>query len=137
MLDEINSYTLEVISRCFLGDYATVEVVKDIKRLLPIICKGLMSVPMRFPWPLRKIPAFSFGQGMAARKEFKEIFEGVLLDRQVDMTAGGAVLNAGVLDTLLDMQQRQRSMGGALEGEILFDDDFIFDNVRLIPITTR
>lgn len=128
MLDEISSHTLEVISRCLLGDYATDEVVDNIALLFPILCSGIMSIPRRFPWPLNKIPTFGFGRSMKAREEFKEMFQNLISDRRAD-TANGRCVNGGLLDNLLDMQEKQNSNGGPKEGGVAFDDDFIFDNV--------
>lgn len=128
MLDEISSLTLEVISRGLLGDYATDGVLDNIASLIPILCDGIMSIPRRFPWPMSKIPMFCFGRSMKARAEFKEIFQGLIRERRVDK-ANGRCISGGFLDGLLDMQERQLSDGGPKEGGIVFDDDFIFDNV--------
>lgn len=128
MLDEIRNLTLEVISRCLFGDYATDEVIDNIARLFPTISSGIMSIPRSFPWPLNKKPIFSFGHAIKAREEFKEMFQDLIRERRADKRKCRCS-SGGVLDALLDMQERQSSTGGPKEGGIVFDDDLIFDNV--------
>ena len=39
--------------------------------------------------------------------------------------------NGGILDTMLEMQARQRAAGGPKYGEMGYDDTFIYDSVSL------
>lgn len=133
MLDEINSFTLEAIARCFLGDYAA-EHLDKITDLLPALAEGLVSVPRRMPWPLSRLPSFAFGRSMDSRESFREVLFGVLQERKAALSPKNASCEArrraGVLDTLLKMQKEQLDTGGAKEGQVVLDDDFVIDNVR-------
>lgn len=132
-MDEIYSVTLDVMGTCFLGDYATKQVVEDIGRVLPVLANGIFSVPRSLPWPLNLFPAFAFGASMNAREEFDKILEGVVRERRADLKSAGGVgeggRKAGVLDAFLALQKRQKDGGGPEKGDILFDDRFIFNNV--------
>lgn len=134
MLDEISIFTLEVIARCFLGEYATEDVLRDIGRVLPTYALGFISVPFRLPWPLNTLPAFSFGKSIDARNDFKEIFQTILQAHRAGLASAEdcdeQAARAGVLNLLLEMQRGQLDSGGAKGGEVVFDDNFIFDNVR-------
>lgn len=128
--NEMRDVTLESIAGVFFGDYATPELMKDIKRLLPVLANGLFSLPVRFPWPLNQLPVLGFGRSMNAREEFKLYVLNVLKERRADWASaeegnsGGK--SAGLLDSLLMTQRNQMDLTGGQD----FDDDFIFDNVR-------
>lgn len=128
LLEEISSHSREVIARCFLGEYATEHVLEQIDRLYPPMCRGVMSIPLHFPWPLNKIPVLSFGPALAARKEFKDVFDSVLR-KLMAHKASGRIVNGGVLDALLVAQELQPN-GGTEEDSSSFDDELIFNNVR-------
>lgn len=140
MMDEIYSVTLDIMCTCFLGDYATEEVVEDIGRVLPVLANGIFSVPRSLPWPLNLFPAFAFGASMSARKELDSILEGVLQERRADPKSAESMADeggrrAGVLDAFLALQKKQKEEdGGPGEGETVFDDRFIFDNVSIAHI---
>ncbi|CAN0450608.1 unnamed protein product [Hapterophycus canaliculatus] len=123
---------MEAITGVFFGDYATAELLDDVKRLLPVITSGLMSLPVRFPWPLNKISLLGYSRSMKAREAFKSIILGILQDRRLDQASkdGGSRggKSAAFLDALIEVQQQQ--MGLEDGREQIFGDDFIVDNVR-------
>ncbi len=135
MLDELMDFTQTSIIGVFFGDYATPEFTKAVSRYMPAIGSGLMSFPMRFPWPLNKIPVFGYGKAMDARGAFCGVIRRVIEERRADISSAGGVSggtggkNAGVLDSLFEMQQRDHVSEPGQEG--VFDDDFIVDNVRV------
>lgn len=133
MQDEIYSFTVDIISRCFLGDYRTEKVLEDIERLIPVLANGVLSLPLRLPWPLNRFPAFSFGRAMSARADLIGSLEDVLRQRRADWesteTMDEVKMTGGVLDELLAMQKQQMDVGGPGERGVSFDDAFIFDNV--------
>lgn len=132
-LKDLHALTLEVVARCFLGEYATRNVLDDLGRLVPVLGDGILSVPVRFPWPLNRFPAFSFGAAMHARSKLLKVLNGVLRARRADLEDAGdrSVPSAGVLDSLLAMQTQQTRDGGPEKGQVAFDDEFIVDNVRM------
>ena len=127
MLDELSDFTLESIVGVYFGDYATLELLEEVKRYVPTITKSVFSVPLRFPWPLNKLALFGFGKSIDARAAFSVIVHRVVDERRADLSsaregsssAGGK--SAGILDSLFEIQQGQ---------EGFFDDDFIVDQVR-------
>ena len=131
MLKDIYGITLEIISRCFLGAYATEEVLEDLRRVVPVLGNGVLSVPIRFPWPLNKFAAFSFGLAMDARAELVKILAQILSERRSDIEADGErrQKSGGAIDSFLEMQAKQ-IVDGVLANGIKFDDDFVIDNVR-------
>lgn len=137
MLDDIRSFTLEAISIGILGSYASKSVIEDIARLLPVLATGVVSIPRRFGWPLNKIPMFGFGHSLDARIDLIEVLDRIVRQRKEDKEAMPASQNvrdgdssAGVLDAFLDMQARQAEAGGPEPGSVVYDDEFIVDNVR-------
>lgn len=132
MLSEIYGITLEIISRCFFGDYATEELLRDLGRVVPVLANGILSVPIRFPWPLNKFPAFSFGLAMDAREELVQLLGNILRERRSDLGADDEQRrerSGAVIDSLLDMQAKQIT-DGVLANGVEFDDEFVIDNVR-------
>ncbi|CAN0343968.1 unnamed protein product, partial [Hapterophycus canaliculatus] len=131
--DEVRDFTLEAITGVFFGDYATTELLDDVKGLLPVITSGLFSLPVRFPWPLNKLPVLGFAASMDAREAFKLIVLSVLEERRAEWTSTGGTSSggksAGILDSLIEIQQKQ--MGLEDGRQQCFDDDFIVDNVIL------
>ena len=121
----MTDFTLESIAGVFFGDYATSEFMEDMKRFLPSIASGLFSIPIRFPWPLSKFPAFGYGRSMEARDAFASDVLNVLQERRADLASveerGSGGKSAGLLDSLILTQQDQG-----------FGDDFIVDNVRTV-----
>lgn len=69
----------------------------------------------------------SFGPALAARKEFKDVFDSVLR-KLMAHKASGRVVDGGVLDAFLVAQELQPD-GGTEEDSSFFDDDLIFNNV--------
>lgn len=134
LASDIQAYTLDVIAYGFLGDYATENIVAEIKRLLPVLSRALFSVPRGFPWPLNKVPILGFQHSMDARKEFQTLLAGVIRERRSDLTremgTNKATKNCGLVDELLKLQKEQMDAGGPGEGGVILDDDFICDNVR-------
>lgn len=126
---DIQAYTLEVIAHGFLGDYATDDVVAEIGRFLPPLLRGMFSFPRSFPWPLNRIPIFGFRRAMDAREGFQRLLEGLIRERRTDLRTNGAKKNGGVVDEFLRMQKEQMDAGGPEEGGVVFDDDFVYDNV--------
>lgn len=133
LLDEINAFTLEVIARGFLGDYATEKILEDTARLFPILVGGIFSFPWTMPWPVNQFPLFAFGQSMEARSEFIAMLAEVVAERREDLASGRPIGNGGksggVVDLLLKAQQTQAEGRRANESGVTFDDEFIFDNV--------
>ncbi|CAM9562186.1 unnamed protein product [Ectocarpus sp. 12 AP-2014] len=130
MQDDLRRFSLESIAGAFFGDYATPRFVEDTGRLLPILSQGLVSIPIRFPPPLNRLPMLGFGLSMDAREELKGVIRDALYRRRVDLASGeGTSRNPGVLDSFFDLQdQYQMGAEGALDGSFSFDDDFIIDN---------
>ena len=134
MQDELRDFTLESIVGVFFGDYATPGFIDDVKRYMPAISSGLFSLPVRFPSALHDLPIFGYGKSMDAREAFSGVIRRVLEERRVDFTSdeGGSSSTdrkrAGVLDSLIEIQEREK--GSELGQEGNFDDDFIVDNVR-------
>ncbi len=128
MLDELSSFTLEAIAGVYFGDYASPDLIGDVKRYMRDISSGLFSLPVKIPWPINKLAVLSFGKSMNARAALSGDVRRVLGERRADLlSAGGASSgtggkSAGVLDSLIGLQQEQ---GGT------FDDDFIVDMVRV------
>jgi len=128
MLDLLSVFTLEAIAGVYFGDYATPDLIGDVKRYMRAISSGLFSIPVRLPWPINKLPVLSFGKSMDARKALSGEIRRVLEERRADMlsvgegSSGTGGKNAGVLDSLIELQWEQ---GGT------FDDDFIVDVVRV------
>ena len=128
MFDELTDFTMESITGVFFADYATPDLMEDVKRYMPTIVNGLFSFPVRFPWPLNELALFSFGKAMDARKAFSGVILRVLEERRADISSVGGGSSdiggksAGVLDSLIETQQAQ-------EGTL--DDNFIVDTVRL------
>ena len=119
-----------------LHDYATDNIISDILRIAPVQFAGAFSVPRRFPWPLNRLPLFSFGQSMNARQELVGIMRGVLDERRNEVKSttpsGGSKKhwrNAGVLGAFLDIQAKQVDAGGPGEGEVEINDDYIITSV--------
>lgn len=136
MQDELTSFTLEAVAGAFFGDYATPDFVKDVKRLLPVMTGGVFSLPVRFPWPLSKIPMLSFRKSMKARKAFEGIVRDLLQERRLDLTVAERAAkgkSGGLLDSLFKIQQEQRELDQMQKDGKLFDDHFIIDNVRGLP----
>ena len=125
--------TLESIAGVFFGDYATPEFIQDITRRLPAIASALFSIPVRFPWPLNRVPVLAFGRSMDAREAFKLDVLKVLEERRADMASAeeedGGGKSAGLLDSLIELQHSQADTAEGRDGS--FDDDFIVDNVRV------
>lgn len=116
--------TLEAIAAVFFGDYTAPESVESFKRLLPVVNSGLFSFPVRFPWPLNKIPMLGFRRSLdACEQACKVDILNALEKRRADLasteegSSGGK--SAGLLDSFITIQQNQG-----------FDDSFIVDNVR-------
>lgn len=134
--DELRFFTLEAITDVFFGDYATPELFDEVKRFLPVISWGLVGLPVRCPWPLNKLPVFGFGKAMDAREAFKTTILRILGERRAERAstdAGGRDgRSAGILDSLIELQQKQ--MGRKDGQEDMFDDDFIVDNVRVVRL---
>ena len=137
LFEDIESFTLETIARAILRDYATDAIISDILRIAPVQFTGVFSIPRHFPWPLNRLPLFSFGRSMKARQEFVSIMKGLLDERKTEvgsMTASGGSAkqrrNAGVLGAFVDMQAKQRDAGGPGEDEVEIDDDYIISSVR-------
>ncbi len=132
MQNELRSFTLGSIVGVFFGDYATPELMEDVKRQMPILISGLFSFPVRFPWPLNKLPFFAYGKSMDAREALSGIVRRVLDERRAVLAEGGSNSiggkSAGVLDSLVEIQEREKGSEQGQEGA--FDDDFIIDNVR-------
>ena len=110
LFEDIEAFTLETIARVILRDYATDAIISDILRIAPVQFTGVVSIPQRFPWPLNRLPLFSFERSMKARQEFVSIIKGVLDKMKTEMestTASGGSdkqrRNAGVLGALVDM----------------------------------
>lgn len=142
MLDELADFTMELITGVLFGDYATPELMKDVKNFLPALSKAMFSFPVRFPWPLNKVPVFGYGKSMDAREAFSGVIRGVLDERRADIlsvgedssgTAGGK--SAGILDSLIELQQREKVSEEGQEGT--FNDDFIVDTVRVDHLWPR
>ena len=135
MLDELFDFTLELVAGVFFGDYASPEFLDNVKRYMPAIGNGLLSFPMRFPWPLNKLPVFGYGVSMDAREAFSSAVRRVIEERRADLPYAGEDSgrtdgkSAGVLDSYMAMQQRENSSDRGQDGT--FDDDFIIDNVRV------
>lgn len=91
MFDEMSKFTMEVISRCFLGDYGTGRVLDELTRLVPLVADGLLSKPRRFPWPLNRLRGYNFGPALDARQEFNNVIGGVLLERRAALQAQAEV----------------------------------------------
>eukprot|EP00903_Cladosiphon_okamuranus_P005807 g5752.t1 len=132
--DEMMGIALGSISGVFFGDYASFEFMKDMKRLLPALSSGLFGVlPVRLPWPLHQLPLLRFGKAMDAREVLRKNILNVLEERRADLASvensstGGK--NAGLLDSLMELQQDQVGTNAEQDGS--FDDDFIADNVFL------
>ncbi|CAN0034904.1 unnamed protein product [Scytosiphon promiscuus] len=129
--DELRGFTQEAIVGVYFGDYATPELLENVRRFLPTITRGLFSLPVRFPWPLSQLPVLGFGASMDAREAFKSIVLSVLEERRTDGTAdhagGVGGKSAGILDSLIEIQQDQMGREDGQEG--IFDDDSIVDNV--------
>ena len=134
MLDELGIFTLESITGVYFGDYATAELMEDVQRYMPAISNGLLSLPVRFPWPLNKLTVFSFGKSMDAREAFAGVIRRVLNERRADLLSAGVGGNgtggksAEVLDSLIEIQQRENGSEDGQGGT--FDDHFIVDMVR-------
>ena len=130
MLDDIKGFTLETICGGLLGDYATESVREDIARLLPVFSKGVISIPIRFGWPLNLFPMFRYDQSLKARKALVQVLRSVVRRRKDDVTqpndADDGGQHAGVVDGFLKIRLEQEEAGGP-GPEI--DDDFIVDNV--------
>ncbi|CAN0185770.1 unnamed protein product, partial [Hapterophycus canaliculatus] len=96
----------ETITGVFFGDYATAELMDDVKRLFPVISDGSLSLPVRLPWPLNKIKVLGFSRSMKAREDFKSIIFRVLEELRIDRASkdGGSTggKSAGVLDSLIE-----------------------------------
>ena len=124
--------TLESIAGVFFGDYATPDFTEDLKRLLPSMTSGALSFPVKFPWPLNQIPVFAFGRSMDAREAIESNVRKVLQERRADLASSGrgsrSGKSAGVMDSLVELSQKQTGLQGVPAGS--FDDDFIVDNVR-------
>ena len=124
--------TLGSVAGVFFGDYATPEVMDHLKRLLPFTATGALSFPVKFPWPLNQTPVFAFGRSMDAREALESNVRKVLQERRADLASsergsrGGK--SAGVMDMLMELNQKQTGLDGMPAGS--FDDDIIFDNVR-------
>ena len=136
LFEDIEAFTLETIARVILRDYATDAIISDILRIAPVQFTGVVSIPQRFPWPLNRLPLFSFERSMKARQEFVSIIKGVLDEMKTEVestTASGGsdkqLRNAGVLGALVDMQAKQRDAGGPGGDEIEIDDDHIISSV--------
>lgn len=133
--DELRGFTMEAITGLFFGDYATSELLDNVKRLLPVISSGLISLPVRFPSPLNKLPLLNFATSMDAREALKSIILSVLGERRADRASvdgdsrGGK--SAGILDSLIDIQEKQTDLDDGRQ--INFDDDFVVDNVSDVP----
>lgn len=136
MFEEISRFTLEIIMCCLFGDYASDEILEEVITLMPALSKGLFSVPRAVPWPLSMVPLFKFGTSLKARRKFKGRVDRVLKERRKDLKSSadgsGVARSAGVLDKFLRVQKEQVGGGGAKDGELELDDDFIFDNVRAL-----
>ena len=137
LFEDIESFTLETIARAILRDYATDAIISDILRIAPVQFAGVFSIPRHLPWPLNRLPLFSFGRSMKARQEFVSIIKGVLNERKTEVestTASGGSdkqpRNAGVLGAFVGMQAKQRNAGGPGEDEVEIDDDYIISSVR-------
>lgn len=92
MFDEISSFTFEVITYSFLGDYGTGEVLKKLQRIIPAVSGGLLSKPRRFPWPLNQMPGHNYGKAIDARKEFDAEVGDILRQRRLDLAAEAHVM---------------------------------------------
>lgn len=136
MQDELSDFTLETIYGVLFGDYPTPKVMEDVKRLFPVISGGLISFPVRFPWPLSLLPALGFGTSMDTRGAFQDVVRDVLQARRADLApTEGATKGTrcgGLLDSLMEVQRQQTGLDELQEGSISspFDDDFIIDNIR-------
>ena len=136
LFEDIEAFTLETIARVILCDYATDAIISDILRIAPVQFTGVVSIPQRFPWPLNRLPLFSFERSMKARQDFVSIIKGVLGKMKTEVkstTASGGSdkqrRNAGVLGALVDMQAKQRDAGGPGGDEVEIDDDHIISSV--------
>ena len=135
MMDELLDFTLELITGVLFGDYASPEFMEDVKRYLPAIGDSLLSIPVRFPWPLNTLPVFGYGKSMDAREAFSGAVRRVLEERRADLSSAergsGSIdgKNAGVLDSYMAIQQRESASEAGQQGT--FDDQFIVDNVRV------
>lgn len=129
--DELRDFTLESITGVYFGDYATPDLLEDVKQLLPVMTSGLISLPVRFPSPLNKLPVFGFARSMDARETLKSIILSELEKRRAAWacTDGGdrGGKSAGILDSLIEIQRNQMDLEHGRQGT--FDDDFIVDNV--------
>ncbi|CAM9408191.1 unnamed protein product [Ascophyllum nodosum] len=130
MVDEITNFTMEVVVHAFLGDYGTDKVQRNCLYLIPEVSKGMLTIPRRFWWPLNRILPFNFGRAMKARKQFDTMIAGVVEKRRSELSAmDGAVRTGGALDRMLEMQEKQLAAGGPMDGEMEYDDIFIYDNI--------
>lgn len=138
MRDELRNFALEAFIGVLFGDYATPKLVEDIKRLISSITSGLFSLPVRFPWPMNKLPVLAFGKSMDARQELQGIICDLLQERRADFAAveetGKSGKSGGIFDKLVEIQQQRMEPEEMQEGSVSFDDDFIIDNVRGISI---
>ena len=141
LFEDIQVFTLETIARAMLRDYATDAIMSDILRIAPVHFNGAFSIPCHFPWPLSRLPLFSFGRSMKAREEFVSIMKGMLDERRKEMkstTAPGGSdkqrRNAGVLGSFLDLQAKQRDANEPGEGKVEIDDDYIIANVSKLVV---
>lgn len=83
----VSGLTIEIISRCFLGDFGAGQVLDDIERLVPMVVDGLLSRPRRFRWPLNRFPGFNYGSAADARKEFDLLIKGVVRERELELAS--------------------------------------------------
>lgn len=136
--NELGEYTLEVIIKCFIGEAGRDEkTLPEIIRLTRDIAAGLTSIPIRFPWPLNKVNSFHFGPSLDARNKLIRVFDGIIKQRRALLQAcpaGQTVSGGGVLDRMILAQEDQKKAGGLAEGELLMDDQFIYDNVRILGV---
>lgn len=75
MVDEVRSFTLEVIFQSLLGDYVTGGRLDEIKQLFPFFFAGMVSFLCRLPWRLNTTRSLNFGPAMDARQELKAMFD--------------------------------------------------------------
>lgn len=71
-LRDAATLTLEIAIVSIFGDAAG-ETMDELLDLVPTFTSCLVSLPLRFPWPLSRIQIFSYGRGLVTRKKLLKV----------------------------------------------------------------
>lgn len=129
---------LDITAGTFIGEMTTAELdlIRDEFRTM---ISAMFSIPYELPWPLSKTPLakirpFNMGHGLDARGKVSQTISSFVERRKRELFSGDENESKYVVDKMLRKQAMQQASGGAANGELEIDTDYMMDNVSRVDV---